>query len=100
MRYILSIDQGTTNTKAIVIDGEGNIISKANHPISVSYPQPAWVEQDPLEIWDSTRHVIDTCLRKLPGLKIGAIGITKQLESAVVWEKVTGKPVGPCVTWQ
>ena len=100
MRYILSIDQGTTNTKAIVIDGEGNIISKANHPISVSLPQPAWVEQDPLEIWDSTRHVIDTCLRKLPGLKIGAIGITNQRESAVVWEKVTGKPVGPCVTWQ
>jgi glycerol kinase len=99
-QYILSIDQGTTNTKAVIVDSEGIIVSRASEPLSVSYPKPAWVEQDPIDIWDSTCKVIDACLRILPGINLTAIAITNQRESALLWDKVTGKPVGPCVTWQ
>jgi glycerol kinase len=98
--YILSIDQGTTNTKAIVVDSEGKVIARASQPVSVFYPQSSWVEQDPLEIWRSTRHVIGQCLQQVPGHNIKAIAITNQRESAMIWDKSTGMPIGPCVTWQ
>jgi len=97
---ILSIDQGTTNTKAIVLDSNGLVISRASTPITVSYPQPAWVEQDPNDIWNSTRQVIDACLHHIQNENIVAIAITNQRESVVLWERATGIPVGPCVTWQ
>ena len=99
-QYILSIDQGTTNTKAILVNSHGDIISRVSSPVTVSFPRPAWVEQDPYEIWNSTLQVIDACLRHSQSQKVAAIALTNQRESVVVWERATGIPVGPCVTWQ
>lgn len=96
--HILAIDQGTTNTKAILVDRAGRVIRQASRPLSVSYPQPAWVEQDAWAIWQSVQAVIDECLSDNPPL--AAIAVTNQRESVVLWERATGQPVGPCVIWQ
>lgn len=95
---ILAIDQGTTNTKAIVVDALGEITQQSSRPLTVSYPQPAWVEQDPRAIWQSVEDVINECLSNKPNM--AAIGISNQRESVVLWERRTGLPVGPCVIWQ
>ncbi len=64
--FLLAIDQGTSNTKAIVIDREGKIVAKASVPMEIAFPQPGWVEQDPLAIWKAVQTVIDGCLNKSP----------------------------------
>ena len=65
---ILAIDQGTTNTKAIVIDGDGEILARASVPMEIAFPHPAWVEQDPLAIWLGVQKVIDSCVGQIaPG---------------------------------
>ncbi len=97
-RHILAIDQGTTNTKAILVDHTGRVIRRASRPLSVSYPQSAWVEQDPLAIWQSVRAVIDECLPDTS--PPAAVALTNQRESVVLWERATRLPVGPCVVWQ
>ena len=96
--YILAIDQGTTNTKAIIVDKLGQISQRASCPLKVSYPQPAWVEQDPLAIWESVLHVMEDILAE--DIDLAAIGISNQRESVLLWERQTGKPLGPCVIWQ
>lgn len=96
--YILAIDQGTTNTKAILVANTGQVLRRSSQPLAVSYPQPAWVEQDPLAIWQSVQAVIDECLQDNPAL--AAIAVSNQRESVVLWERETGLPVGPCVIWQ
>jgi glycerol kinase len=96
--HILAIDQGTTNTKAILVGQAGQVLRRASQPLSVGYPQPAWVEQDPLAIWQTVQAVIDECLSDNPTL--AAIAVTNQRESVVLWERATGQPVGPCVVWQ
>ena len=96
--YILSIDQGTTNTKAVLVNRAGLVIKRAARGQSVSYPQPAWVEQDPMVIWHNVQAVMDECLQDDPG--IAAIGISNQRESVILWERASGQPVGPCVVWQ
>lgn len=95
---ILAIDQGTTNTKAILVDENGQILSRAARPLSVSYPQPAWVEQDPRALWQTVQTAIAACLigQEPPT----AIGVSNQRESVVLWERATGEPLGPVVVWQ
>jgi glycerol kinase len=83
--YILAIDQGTTNTKAILVDHTGQVIRRASQPLAVSYPQPAWVEQDPRAIWQSVQMVIDECLQDDPTL--AAVALSNQRESVVLWER-------------
>jgi glycerol kinase len=97
---ILAIDQGTTNTKALIVDPSGAVIAKGSRPTSISYPQPGWVEQDALEVWRCTREAIDECLSKLDKPDLAAVAIANQRETALVWERGTGRPVGPCVVWQ
>jgi glycerol kinase len=97
---ILAIDQGTTNTKALVIDPSGTILARGSQPTAISYPQPGWVEQDALEVWRCTRAAITECLSALDKPNLAAVAITNQRETALVWERETGKPVGPCVVWQ
>ncbi len=97
---ILAIDQGTTNTKALVIDPAGTIIARGSQPTEISYPQPGWVEQDPLDIWHSTQAAIDACLGALDEPNLAAVAVTNQRETALVWERSTGQPVGPAVVWQ
>ncbi len=95
---ILAIDQGTTNTKAILVDPSGQVTGRAARAQAVAYPQPAWVEQDPMAIWRSVREVIDEILPPRPD--IVALAISNQRESVILWERESGRPVGPCVVWQ
>jgi glycerol kinase len=97
---ILTIDQGTTNTKAILVDGGGVIRSVASRPVAISYPREAWVEQDAEQIRDSVRGAVDDCIEATNAADIVAIGISNQRESAVAWDRVSGGPIGPVVTWQ
>src|SRR5215510_10271081 len=92
---ILAIDQGTTNTKVLLVDAGGNVIAQAARPLTQRYPQPAWVEQDAEAIWQSVRQAIDACLAMAGDPQLAAIAITNQRESVTVWERDSGRPVGP-----
>ncbi|TXN27843.1 glycerol kinase GlpK [Lacisediminihabitans profunda] len=100
--YILSIDQGTTSTRAIVVDHAGSIVSSGQLEHEQIFPQAGWVEHNPKEIWDNTREVIGQALSKanITRHNIKAVGITNQRETAVVWDKTTGDPVYNAIVWQ
>ena len=100
MALILAIDQGTTNSKALLLDEAGTVIARASAPVGVSYPRPGWVEQSPADIWQSVLKVISECVAAAAGSAIAAIGISNQRESVLLWDRLTGEPVGPCITWQ
>ena len=97
---ILAIDQGTTNTKAILLERTGAIAALGSAPLDITYPQPGWVEQSPQDIWTSVVNAISACLSKAPRADIKAIGISNQRESVVCWDAQTGAPLGPALTWQ
>jgi glycerol kinase len=97
---ILAIDQGTTNSKAVLVDFGGNIIAKAQVGIPCQYPQPGWVEQSGKGIVQTVKEAITDCLSERPGIEIAAVGISAQRESAIAWDAVNGKPLAPCVSWQ
>ena len=94
MQYIGSIDQGTTSTRFIIFDKQGNMISVGQKEHTQIYPQAGWVEHDPDEIWQNTQEVIGLARGKadLSALDLAAVGITNQRETTVVWNKTTGKP--------
>ncbi len=101
-QYILSLDQGTTSSRAILFDTHGRVVETAQQEFEQFFPQPGWVEQDANEIWNSILSCIAEVLRKadvLPG-QIAGIGITNQRETAVVWEKDSGHPVHRAIVWQ
>jgi glycerol kinase len=101
-QYILSLDQGTTSSRAILFDKAGTILSIAQKEFTQFYPQPGWVEHDPLEIWSSQATVATEAILKAgatPG-DIAAIGITNQRETTIVWDRETGAPVYPAIVWQ
>ncbi len=100
--YVIAIDQGTTSSRAIVFDKAGSIISSGQLEHEQIFPKAGWVEHDPTEIWNNTREVIGQALSKasLTRHDIAAIGITNQRETAVVWDKTTGKPVYNAIVWQ
>ncbi|MEY2848882.1 MAG: glycerol kinase [Actinomycetota bacterium] len=100
--YILSIDQGTTSTRAIIFDHAGSIISTGQLEHEQIFPKAGWVEHDPAEIWNNTREVIGQALSKanITRHNIKAVGITNQRETAVVWDKNTGKAVYNAIVWQ
>lgn len=101
---ILAIDQGTTNSKAILVDKTGRIVSRGSAPVPIYHPQPGWVEQQPIEIWHSVCDAIAACLTdfgdKNIARQIAAVGISNQRESVLAWHAKTGEPLGPCVSWQ
>jgi glycerol kinase len=99
-KFVLAIDQGTTNTKALLVDAGGASVAEASLPVTVRFPQPGWVEQDPLEIWQSVRQAIDGCLTAAGQPPLVAVALSNQRESAVLWDRGTGQPVGPLVSWQ
>ncbi len=101
-QYIAALDQGTTSTRCIIFNQAGEIeaISQKDH--QQIYPQPGWVEHDPLEIWENTQYVMRDCLQKA-GLEVddvAGVGITNQRETTVVWSKSSGKPIYPAIVWQ
>ena len=95
---ILAIDQGTTNTKVVVVDAAARIIAQASRPVGVSYPQSGWVEQDPRVIWSSVVEGIDECLAT--SSDVAAVGVTNQRETILLWDRASGEPLGPAVVWQ
>ncbi len=102
MKFILALDQGTTSSRAILFDTRGGIHAVAQREFKQSYPQPAWVEHDPSEIWETQRAVMEEVMIKTrlkPG-DIAAIGITNQRETTVLWDRQTGAPVAPAIVWQ
>ncbi len=101
-KYILSIDQGTTSSRAIIFDQKGKMISMAQKEFKQIYPNAAWVEHDPNEIWSSQLSVATEAVAQA-GLnmdEIAAIGITNQRETTIVWDKKTGKPIYNAIVWQ
>lgn len=97
---ILSIDQGTTGTTALLVDVQGNIIAQGYQEFTQHYPHPGWVEHDPEEIWNATLQAIDALFAKENALNIVAIGIANQRETTLVWDRKTGKPIYPAIVWQ
>ncbi|MEA9393045.1 glycerol kinase GlpK [Acerihabitans sp. TG2] len=101
-KYIVALDQGTTSSRAIVMDHDANIISVSQREFTQIYPKPGWVEHDPMEIWASQSSTLVEALAKadIRSDQIAGIGITNQRETAVVWDKETGKPVYNAIVWQ
>lgn len=101
-RYILALDQGTSSSRAIVFDNGGNICSVAQQEFTQHFPQPGWVEHNPMEIWSSEAAVIAEAISRIgiSGRDIAAIGITNQRETTIVWNAETGLPVYNAIVWQ
>ena len=101
-KYILALDQGTSSSRAIVFDHEGNIRSTAQMEFTQYFPKPGWVEHNPMEIWSSEAAVIAEAITKIGinGLDIAGIGITNQRETTIVWDAETGEPVYNAIVWQ
>ncbi|HBX79631.1 MAG TPA: glycerol kinase [Propionibacteriaceae bacterium] len=98
---VLAVDQGTTNTKALLLDAEsGTALFEGSAPTSIRYPRPGWVEQDADQIWGATLAAIGRCLGQSPGIPVLGIGVTNQRESVVCWNRKTGRPLGPVLGWQ
>src|SRR5688500_14087721 len=102
MAFVLSIDQGTTGTTVLIFDDEGKLRGRGYSEFTQHYPQPGWVEHDPVEIWESTLRVVDLALRDagIGADELAAIGITNQRETTVLWEAATGRPVHRAIVWQ
>jgi glycerol kinase len=102
MSYILSLDQGTTSSRAILFDQAGAIVAVAQHEFQQFYPRPGWVEHDPTEILTSQLSCAVEALAKAGARPrdVAAIGITNQRETVIVWERETGRPIHPAIVWQ
>lgn len=101
-RYVLAIDQGTTGSRAVVLDSSLRVLGSAYQEFRQHFPSPGWVEHDLEEIWSSTERCIAGALRKakVPGAKIAAIGITNQRETTGLWDRHSGKPLHKAIVWQ
>ncbi len=101
-KYVMALDQGTTSSRCILFNEQGEICALAQKEFRQIYPQPGWVEHDPMEIWDSQLSVAVAAMEQAqatPG-DIAAIGITNQRETTIVWDKTTGEPVYNAIVWQ
>jgi glycerol kinase len=101
-RYIAAIDQGTTSSRCMIFDAAGAVVAVAQKEHRQIYPQPGWVEHDPVEIWANVETVVADALARAgaAAADIAAIGITNQRETTVVWDKATGKPIANAIVWQ
>ncbi len=101
-QYVIALDQGTTSSRAIIFSREGAIISQSQYPLPQHYPQPGWVEHDPMDILRTQVMALAEAYEKagISPDQIAALGVTNQRETAIVWEKDTGKPVMNAIVWQ
>ncbi|MEM9546294.1 MAG: glycerol kinase GlpK [Bacteroidota bacterium] len=101
-KFILALDQGTTSSRAILFDENGNIISSAQKEFTQYFPKPGWVEHDPMEIWDTQSTMANEALNSagVDASAVAAIGITNQRETVVVWDRSSGKPIHNAIVWQ
>ena len=101
-KYIMALDQGTTSSRAILFDKEGNIVATSQKEFTQFYPKVGWVEHNPMEIWGSQsgvmREVLET--NSIRPEEVCAIGITNQRETTIVWNRHTGEPVYNAIVWQ
>ena len=97
---ILAIDEGTTNAKAVCIDQSGQIIAKGSRSLNLSHPKPAWSEQDPWEIVTAVKAAVSDALQSVDENAIQGLAISNQRESVLIWDRATGTPLTPVVTWQ
>lgn len=101
-RFILALDQGTTSSRSILFDYEGNVVAVDQQEFKQYYPRPGWVEHDPYEIWNTQVSTARNVLKKsgVNAEEIAGIGITNQRETTVIWDKKTGSPIYPAIVWQ
>ena len=101
-QFILAIDQGTTSSRAILFNHEGQIHGVAQQEYPQIFPEPGWIEHDANAIWDSQLAVAQQVLKenKLTAVDIAAIGITNQRETTVIWDRKTGLPIANAIVWQ
>ncbi|MCE2944095.1 MAG: glycerol kinase GlpK [Xanthomonadaceae bacterium] len=101
-RYVLALDQGTTSSRAILFDREAKVVALAQQPFAQIYPQPGWVEHEPMALWETQLGVAREALAKagVHASQVAAIGLTNQRETTLVWERDTGKPLGNAIVWQ
>ncbi len=101
-KYVAAIDQGTTSTRCMIFDHDGQAVSIAQKEHRQIYPKPSWVEHNPLEIWENTQEVVLSALQKaeLTSTDVVAVGITNQRETTIVWDRKTGKPYYNAIVWQ
>lgn len=101
-KYIVALDQGTTSSRAVLFDSNGAIVGISQKEFTQHFPQPGWVEHDPMEIWESQWEVFEKVLSEnnVSASEIAAVGITNQRETTVVWDKNTGEPVYNAIVWQ
>jgi glycerol kinase len=101
-KYILSLDQGTTSSRAILFDQSGHIVGVENKEFKQIYPKPGWVEHNPNDLWQSQLEVIQSVLKNnvISSDDIAAIGITNQRETSIIWDKNTGEPIYNAIVWQ
>jgi glycerol kinase len=97
---VLAIDQGTTNTKALLCTADGTVLASASAGVGITFPAAGWVEQDATEIWTATCAAVAECLASAPGTAPTAVAVSNQRESVVVWSARTGEPLGPVLGWQ
>jgi glycerol kinase len=97
---VLAIDQGTSATKAVLVDTRGQIVSRASVSLAQQHPQPGWAEQDAMEIWGSVQHAVRDCLEAVDPSAVAAVGLSTQRESTLLWDRTTGEPLGPVLGWQ
>jgi glycerol kinase len=102
MSFLLALDQGTSSTRSIVFDREGHVVASAQRELRQIYPQPGWVEHDPLEIWASQLATAQEALQRagITAYQVNAIGITNQRETTVIWNRRTGLPLHHAIVWQ
>ncbi|KMW57637.1 Glycerol kinase [Candidatus Rhodobacter oscarellae] len=97
---VLAIDEGTSNCKAVLVAQSGEIIASGSAPVPIEHPQSGWVQQDAMAIWSATQKAISICKAEAPDARIVALGISNQRESVLIWDRRTGAPLGPVLTWQ
>ena len=101
-KYVMALDQGTTSSRCILFDKQGNIVSMAQKEFGQIYPQAGWVEHNPMEIWASQMSVAIESMTQIgiDASQIAALGITNQRETTIVWDRATGMPVYNAIVWQ
>jgi len=102
MTYLLALDQGTTSSRSIIFDPQGDVAGVGQREFTQFFPQPGWVEHDPEEIWESQLATVQMALEGsgIPAAEICAIGITNQRETSLLWDRQTGVPIAPAIVWQ
>ncbi|MDA0322509.1 MAG: glycerol kinase GlpK [Verrucomicrobia bacterium] len=102
MKYVLALDQGTTSSRAIVLDRAGTLVAVAQQEFEQIFPQPGWVEHDANEIWSTQSRVADEALQQAGATAsdVAAVGITNQRETTVLWDRATGAPIANAIVWQ